>query len=346
MINVTIPKTDQRSEKVMKQLFVAWTFMRRPESMQPHFGYDVSFLSFAFPNRYLRPLEYLLKGWKTLVLLLRERPQVVWIQVAPTPLLYAVQLYKTLFNRRLTIIADCHNSMFRAPWIRFPGALALLNLCDLVLVHNTWVYERATAIGVTAVRLHILETKPATLDCQVIQEQVTFPKPWILLPCSFNADEPIDVVLSTARLIPEITFVVTGNTARAKGLHDLSNIPSNIKLVGFLPKTEFDMLLCATDAILGLTILDGVQLSVANEAVGTIKPMVLSNTELLKELFYKGAVYVDPLNPQSIAQGCKEVISRKIELTEEVSQLKIERNKRWLGQADKVDKILHSWLEP
>jgi len=327
----------------MKQLFIAWVpFQRRNISMQSHYGYELKFLSFAFKSRYLRFVEYIFKAWKTLELCLHYQPQALWLQLAPTPLLYIAHLYKGLFDRQVKIIADCHNVMFRAPWIRFPGAVAFLNQCDLVLVHNDWVKNQATAIGVTPERLYVLEDPPAVLDDEIVQGQELFPHPWILYPCSFNRDEPIGNVLAAAHLIPDITLVLTGNTARAKGIHDLSDIPPNVKLAGFLPKVEFDMLLHTTDAVLGLTMLEGIQLCAANEAVGTGKPLILSETKILKDLFYKGAVYVDSDRPESIAQCCQEAISRKSELSEEVAELREERYKRWLDQASYVDAILGS----
>jgi len=321
----------------MKQLYVVWlAFQRRPASMQSYFGYELEFLPSASTRRFVRFLGYLAKGWKTLVLFWREQPQVIWLQLAPTPLLYIAHLYKALFNRQVKIIADCHNSMLRAPWIKFPKTVDLLNGCDVLLVHNDTVKEQAVAVGVNNKNLYVLEDRATLLDCETTQKQTPFPKPWILFPCAFNTDEPIEVVLATARLIPDITLVITGNSARARGRHDLSNLPPNVKLPGFLPKEEFDMLLCSTDAVLGLTIWEGVQLSTANEAVGTGKPLILSNTKLLKQLFYKGAVYVDSLNPESLAQGCKEAILRKNELSQEIIELREDRDRRWLEQAEKV----------
>jgi glycosyltransferase involved in cell wall biosynthesis len=212
----------------------------------------------------------------------------------------------------------------------------------MIVVHNDWVREQALEIGVIDERLYILETRPAPIDCETVKDQHDFSRPWILSPCSFNRDEPIDVILAAARLVPEITFVLTGNAERAQGIHDLSDIPPNVKLPGFLPKAEFDSLLCSTDALLGLTTLDGIQLSVANEAVGAGKPMVISDTKLLKKLFYKGATYVDSLDPESLAQGCKEALSKKNELIQEVCELRNERNKRWHEQASKIDSAIEN----
>lgn len=330
----------------MRQLFVAWVpFQRRSVSLKPYFGYELEFLSLTFKNRLLRPLEYFYKGLKTLLLFLSQQPQVIWVQLPSTPPLYLAHLYKVLFSRQITIIADCHNATFRPPWIRLPGTVTLLNRCDLLLVHNDWVKKQAIELGINSEHLYVLEDPVALVESKTVQKQDIFPHPWILCPCSFNKDEPIQSVIDSARLVPEITFVLTGNTARAQGIHDLSNIPPNVKLVGFLPTAEFDSLLCHTDVVLGLTKLEGVQLSVANEAVGADKPLVLSNTEILKKLFYKGAVYVDSLNPQSIVEGCQEAVLKKNQLAKEVSELKEERQNLWQEQVGKIRVVLGEILD-
>jgi hypothetical protein len=325
---------------MMKQLFVAWVpFQRRSVSMQRYLGYELTFISFSFKNRRLRPVEYLYKSWKSLLLFLHQRPEVILVQLPPTPLLHLAYLYKALFDRQVKIIADCHNATFRPPWIRFPGKVELLNHCDLILVHNDWVKQQAMKLGVTGQRLCVLEDPPVVVENRIPNRDI-FPHPWILCPCSFNQDEPIQAVLDAAPLAPEITFVLTGNPARAQGIHDLSNLPANIKLVGFLPVAELDNLLWSTDAVLGLTKLEGIQLSAAKEAVGAKKPMVISNTKILKEIFYQGAIYVDALEPKSIAQGCQQALSNKNELTKSVVQLQEVQNKHWLTQVSKLDKFL------
>ncbi|RUR84594.1 hypothetical protein ACF3DV_20050 [Chlorogloeopsis fritschii PCC 9212] len=322
----------------MKQLFIAWVpFQRRSISMRNYFDYELRFLSFAFKNRFFRPLEYIFKAWKTLLLFLLQQPQTIWIQLPPTLLLHIAHLYKILFNRKVRIIADCHNATFRCPWINIPGTVTLLNKCNLVIIHNDSLQELAVANGINYKHLYVLEDPPALVENGSIQNQELFPHPWVLCPCSFNADEPIEAILGAARFAPDITFVLTGKATRAKGIHDLNNIPPNVKLPGFLPKSEFDKLLCDADIVLGLTKLDGIQLSVANEAVGAGKPMVIANTNLLKKLFYKGAIYVDAFSSKSIAQGCREALIRKDELTKEVHELMSERNEKWLLQAAKLE---------
>ena len=329
-----------------KQIFIAWVpFQRRAISMQAYFGYNLKFADLSFSKRYLRIFEYIVKTLQTLKWLIETYPAVIWIQLPPTLILHILFIYKWLLNRNCLIIADCHNATFRKPWVTFPGFKDLLTRCDLVLVHNNDVKQDALDLGVSEHQLYVLEDPPAGLEVDVLDKKNNlYVGPWILCPCSFNKDEPIKAILDAARLTPEITFVLTGNKKRALGNHDLSHLPSNIRLPGFLPTETFDQLLSNATVVMGLTLLDGIQLSVANEAVGFGQAMVLANTNTLKQLFYKGAVYVDPQDSRAIATGCLDAIARRDVLSLEVFELREERQNSWLKQAHKFKDAIVSRL--
>ncbi|MEO1349022.1 MAG: hypothetical protein AAFW84_09505 [Cyanobacteria bacterium J06635_15] len=329
----------------MKQLFVAWAaFQRRSVSLRDHFDFELEFISLSFKHRLLRPLEYILKSGSTLSLFIRRQPKVIWLQLPPTLLLYLSYFYQQVFNPKTIIIADCHNATFREPWIKLPYVVPLLNRCDLVLVHSEQVEKQAEHLGIHRELICFLEDPPPVIEAASEMSLEGSPDrythPWVLCPCSFNRDEPIAELLKAARLAPDITFVVTGKSSRAKGVHDLSDIPSNVKLPGFLPLEVFNNLLLKTDVVLGLTKLDGIQLSVAVEATGIGTPMVLSNTSLLRKLFYKGAVYVNSDDPTSIAQGCHQALLKHDTLAKQVCELKEERRSHWLEQTSRVKKLL------
>jgi glycosyltransferase involved in cell wall biosynthesis len=343
-----LPQENLRQETQLdkKQIFVAWTsFIRRPESMKPFFGYQLFFMSPLFENRWLKPWSYLINIIRTFYKFLLHRPKVIWVQLAPPFLLYAAFSYKLVLNRHVEIIADCHNSMFRPFWFRLPLTRFLLNRCTAVLVHNKLMYRKALEMGIDEDRLICLETRPFDLDPADIEVSATtpnFPRPWVLFPCSFNADEPFEAVFEAAALAPELHFIVTGKTERAHGLHDLKAAPPNVKLVGFLPKQHFNRLLVEADLILGLTTYHDVQLSVANEAVGVGKPMVISDTPLLRKLFGKGAKYVETTNPVAIANGCRQALLEKDSLKQEIQELREERIQRWKKQAESVVETVNS----
>lgn len=335
------------------QLFIAWvSFQRRALSIQPYFNYDLRFIELSFSQRLLRPLEYLIKAWKTLFWLIQERPAVVWMQLPPTLVLHVFFFYKAIFDHNCMIVADCHNATFRKPWLTIPGFRLLLKYCDVVLVHNSAVEQQIRELKLSVSQLLVLEDPPAIFDdvSSATSGEISgatsseilgdLTEPWIICPCSFNKDEPIEAILAAARLVPDITFVLTGNRHRAAANHDISQLPENVKLPGFLPIETFDQLLCQANIVMGLTLLDGIQLSVANEAVGVGKPMVLANTTTLRRLFYKGAVYIDPQESASIAAGCREAIERQAELTQAVDELRAERQQVWLKQAEQVREIL------
>lgn len=328
----------------MNQIYVAWTaFIRRPESMQKHFGYHLKFLPPPFKMYLLKPLGYLINSYKTFNLLLRTNPNVVWIQLAPPILLYVVFFYRLLFNRQFILISDCHNSMFRRHWLSFPFAIKLLNLSDLVIVHNNKIRDKALNVGIGENALHVLETRPANISTKVISSfklDQPLPRPWIVMPCSFDNDEPIATTLEAARKIPNTSIIITGDTSRARRNHKIGTLPDNVVTTGFLSKSHYNSLLQEADAIMGLTLRDDIQLSVANEAVGIVKPMVISNSELLQSLFNKGAIFVNPKDAESIANGCTQVLQQKDRLIQGVHELRLERNSRWGLQAKHIENVI------
>jgi len=327
----------------MSQLFIAWVpFQRRSASMQVYFEYELYFLSLSFKGRWLRPLEYALKSIKTLWFFIIRRPQIIWIQLPPTPLLYLALFYRMLAFQEVLIVADCHNATFRPPWIKLPKVVSFLNQCDIILVHSVQVKSQAREFGISDEVVHLLED-PTNSITEVDSSALTskLSHPWVLCPCSFNRDEPINEILNAARLAPEITFVLTGRFDRARGIHDLTNIPDNVKLTGFLPVSKFNALLLETDVVLGFTQLDGIQLSAAVEATAAGVPMLLSDTKLLRQLFYKGAVYVDSANSSAIAQKCKQVLSDRDILASQVRELRDERSADWLLKAETVSVLLN-----
>ena len=122
------------------------------------------------------------------------------------------------------------------------------------------------------------------------------------MPCSFHADEPIEAVLQAARQFESATFVITGNHLRLKDRSLIERASPNVVFPGFLPLREFDQLLLRASAVLCLTTQDGIQLSAVSEAIGAGRPMIISDTKLLRDLFGQAGIFVDN-NANSIRQG-------------------------------------------
>jgi glycosyltransferase involved in cell wall biosynthesis len=327
-------------ERNALQLFIAWVpFQRRQISMAPLLGFEPVFHPIRQAARVLRPAQYLANGMKTLSLLRSRRPGVVWVQLPQVPLLTVALLYKRWFDPRVRIIADCHNRILNPPWSNWPGLTAQLNACDVVVVHNTAVTPKVLALGVRPDLLRLLEDPPATIRGEPTST-LSFPHPWMLFLASFNPDEPVQELFEAARLAPDIHFVLAGDANRATGRHSIGSHPKNVILPGYLNGADLDVAISSADAVLALTKLEDAQLSSAGEAIGAGRPMVLSDTPVTRELYYKGGVFVDTYSPASIVKGCREAIEGGERLAAQSLALRDERHARWRAQAESISEVL------
>lgn len=325
-----------------KNIYIAWIkFQRRAVSMESYFDYDSVHVTSPFKNKYLKIFDYLVKCLKTLGYLLKYRPRVVWIQLPPTFLLNLLLFYKKNFNKTLIIISDCHNGVFFGKWKKYFNP-KLINKSDIIIVHNTVIKDIAIGMGLDLKKTIILEDRPAAKNVEVYIDSQSQYINQVLMPCGFSKDEPLEVVFDAAKKIPEVTILISGPKERGVALFDYSKKPDNVHLVGYLSLKDYEILFMQSDVILGLTTEDHIQISVASEAVGMEKPMILSNTKLLSEMFNKGAVYVETLNADSIANGIKEALQNINILKQEVKILKQERNSKWDNMALALKNIIEN----
>lgn len=328
-----------------KNQFYAWvSFQRRPVSMLPYFGYELTFLKNSVQGKWFRPFDYIIKGIRTGYNLLKNKPEILWIQLPPTPLLSIALRYKRA-NKKSVLIVDCHNGTFWGKWKQYLKKDEL-NKCDIIIAHNSVIRDIAIELGVDKNKLMVLETKPAEKKSTKTIPPKTSERPQVLMPCSFNIDEPVEVVFDAARQVPDVDILISGPKERGVSLFDYNKKPDNVKLIGYLSSEDYETTFKQSDIVMGLTTEHHIQLSVANEATGFEVPMVISDTKLLRELFNKGAVYVETLNPASIASGIRDALENKDVLGQEVAILKKERIVRWEQMAsavkDKIDSIVAS----
>lgn len=309
-------------------------------------GFDCVFMPIKAKGKVSKAIGYLRMLSKTIATLQARKPSGVWVQLPQVPVLWAALIYRALFNPKAKVIADCHNAQLRAPWSRFPLALWSLKRADILLVHNAAMFEQAKVIGWPMEKVFVLEdVPPALTDVSpngLARKYIDAPKPWVVFPGSFAADEPIAEVMAAARLAPELTFIITGRPDRAaKNGHDLSDLPVNLRLPGFLSVEVFDDLLRDADVVLGLTREEGIQLSVCNEALGFRRPLVTSDTAILRELFSDAAVMVKTSEPASIVAGCRAALADQQVRSVLSSKLAESRLHKWMdGQFSTIQGLL------
>src|SRR5260370_11425245 len=115
-----------------KSVFVVWySHSRRAETLATELGGQISFQwEDRLEGHWLKPLRYLIQGWKTWCLLEQERPETVVVQSPPifAPLIVAtwcmLQSKTGHSKHRVSYAIDCHTGTFHDPKWRW--ALPLL----------------------------------------------------------------------------------------------------------------------------------------------------------------------------------------------------------------------------
>jgi glycosyltransferase involved in cell wall biosynthesis len=330
-----------------KPIYFAWTnFQRRAETLKEFFDFSLVYVSGRYHSHFWKlVLDYprqALTTWK----LIRGEADVVWFQSPPSFVIHIIYAYLFVSGRRMTVIADLHNSALATRWLRFPLNVRLINKADVIIVHNEHVKQDAIAKGIRPERLCVLEDPTPLFNIRPRAKSKDSPgqksmRPSVILPGSFNADEPIQHVLEAARIAPEIDFIISGQHERAGTSRLLREAPRNVIFPGFVSEDVFNDLLLDASAVLCLTTEDGIQLSAAVEALGAGKPMILSNTSLLQQLFGEAALFVDN-SPEAIAASCRDAVARYHFHAAATAGLRSDpgRLARWTAQAQHVRTLL------
>jgi glycosyltransferase involved in cell wall biosynthesis len=243
--------------------------------------------------------------------------------------------------RRMRLIADLHNAALLPLWMGVPGTMALLKQFDVILVHNKDVQVLALEAGITRDRLLVLEDRVP--DFAPKNSPRSIGRPALVMPCSFSPDEPIELVLDVARSLPDVDFIFTGDLQRIKRLRHPKELPENAVFTGFLEIDEFNDAILSSQGVLGLTTRDGIQLSAASEALGAGKPMILSDTPLLRSLFGPAALFTEN-SFEPLRAACLQAINHHAAHESATIALRSapERLGRWLAQAESVKAILRA----
>jgi glycosyltransferase involved in cell wall biosynthesis len=152
----------------------------------------------------------------------------------------------------------------------------------------------------------------------------------IVFVSTFSYDEPIEEVIEAARLLPNDYHIhITGNYKKYSNLKQIQEMkPSNINLTGFLSEEDYLNLLSSADIIMVITDQEHTLTCGAYEAVALCKPMVLGNTETIKNYFSKGAIYT-PITPKDISNSILICANNKATLTNDAAALRDILHTNW-----------------
>ncbi|MEW6095130.1 MAG: hypothetical protein AB1567_01195 [bacterium] len=327
----------------MKIIFISWApYCSRSDNIAKKFGgksYLVYYEIFG-SNYFTIFFKYLFQFIKTMRILLKEQPDIIFTMSPPIFAVLPAYFY-TKFNPAGFII-DAHTgaiidkrfgrrALFLHKFLSKYSITTIVTNEHLKSIINSW---KAHATVINDVPVEFKEIEPITL-----KEGFN-----LTLINSFALDEPIEIFLAAAEKLPDINFYVTGDLRDAKrNKKKIKPTPSNVKFTDFLPDDEYTALLKASDAIMVITTQDHTMQRGGYEAVSLQKPLIISNWEILRKTFYKGAVFVD--NTQDgIVNGILQVKDNIEKYKKEVIELKKDRAEIWNNSQQTLELLISEYL--
>ncbi|MCW2585486.1 MAG: glycosyl transferase group 1 [Frankiales bacterium] len=262
-----------------RALFVSWIGHHgRSEDLAAALGAECAFVAVGrLTDRRTAPLRHLVQALRTLVLLARRRPEVLIVMAPPSTLVVLALMWRRLTRRKLVV--DCHSKAV----LGHPLSWRLAARADLALVTIPELTEGFS-------RVIAVHDPPATAVAAERHAEVVFPASWY-------DDEPIDALLCAAEQLPDVRFAITGRSP--VGLQ----VPSNVRLTGYLPRADYLDLIAGAPLVLALTTRKATMQRAAYEAVAAGRPVVASETAALRSYLGAGAHYATPAALAPVVRG-------------------------------------------
>jgi glycosyltransferase involved in cell wall biosynthesis len=312
------------SSQKSKRIYITWDRYSSRSDSTAYFFQARSYCieSIKIPLKFYLPLKYTLAALRTVTILYRERPDIIFVQNPPPIAVLVVWFYCLLFGSKY--IPDTHSGAFTSKrwalflWLyRFLSKRALTNI-----LHNDYFVNRVKEWGASAVNLGAVPRQMKTGKIYPLRDGFN-----AVFPCSFSGDEPVEEVILAAGELRNVNFYITGNLSRApKEL--TKNVPSNIVFTDFLPHEDYVALLKACNVVICLTNRDLTNQSGAYEAIAIGRPIIVSNWPLLREIYYRGTVHIDNKSI-SLVNAIKAIQNNYAHYLDEIKLLKEEGLSNW-----------------
>jgi len=268
---------------------------------------------------------------RTVAVLLRARPTVLFVQNPSVQLAYLAGLLKPLLG--YTLVVDRHSNFDFEDTER--GLFNYLSndsirRADLTIVTNDTIAALVEGKGGRALvlpdRLPTLEPGPRSLPEAAAR---------IVYICSFLPDEPVEALLGAAgRLGEDYRFYVTGKVSTPYR-DRVRSAPSNVTFTGFLTEEDYASLLGAADLVVVLTTRVNTLLCGAYEGVSLRKPLVLSDQVVLREYFTRGVVLTEN-TPEAIEAAIRSAVRERDRLKAEMGELVPVLRADWNARFDRL----------
>ena len=208
--------------------------------------------------------------------------------------------------------------------------------------------ERVHAIHIGIDTGSFFIRKPAEL--KPVMDKYRLPSRFILYPAASlphkNHERLLEAFKTVKKEEKTLKLLLTG--ARDYGHENIErkikelDLKDDVIFLGWLPHEDMPAIYCASTLLIFPSLHEGFGMPVI-EAFASGVPVVCSDIEPLKEIAEGAALFIDPYNPESIAEGILKVLNDG-KLRQELIKNGLERAKnfRWEVLAEKTLSVLNS----
>lgn len=318
-------------------IWITWERQRRTLELSDALGTRLCLISSKRGTLF----RYLESSIRTLSILCRERPKCLIVQNPSMILAVLSCLLKPLF--KYSLVVDRHsNFLLGKTQYNFMDKLFFLmsdfsiKKADLTIVTND---NLRTHIETKGGKGFVLPDKLPTPRVAIKHNSrrsniVTF-------ICTYSSDEPYEEVIRAASLLNKnIKVYITGNSKKADP-KILKELPENVVITGFISDEAYDELLLKSDIIMDFTKLENCMVCGAYEAVAMSKPLITSNTNVLRGYFTQGVSHIDH-SAESICNAIMQIYDNYDEYLDGVIRLKDEIDKNWSLRFNELKEFLEA----
>ena len=288
-----------------KRIWLAWERQRR--SLELAKAFDASI--FIIDVKSTAFLRYFFSILKTIKVLYREKPTIVFAQNPSLVLASLVCFLRPIFNYKIVIDRHTnfkfeHRHSKQPKWLVFKCLNKYsLKKANLTIVTNKYLKILVNKAGGRSV---VLPDKLPMLGKNKMQlkHQTDYSA---LFVCTYALDEPFREIFKAASLCPEVTIYVTGDYKKSLSEDEINYLPGNVLLLGFVSDECYIEYLNSVDFTIILTTQEFTLNCGSYESIVAGKPMLLSNTKTIKTYFNKGCVYSESFEPIRLAGKINEL---------------------------------------
>ncbi|NMT63801.1 glycosyltransferase [Marinobacter orientalis] len=326
-----------------KRLWITWENHRRSKELASEFSADYYPLVYEAK----RPLRYILLTMRTIMVLLNEKPNVVFCQ-NPSIFLTALLVFlKTIFNYRLVVDRHSnfkfeHKNSSSIKWRIFQLLSKwTIKKADLTIVTNKYLQNICNGYGGNAI---ILQDKIPNLSRKLKRSPPSFmremKKPQVMFVTMFDPDEPVDEIIKAGKNLSDCVCYLSGNYKKYySSLEAEKLLDSNIVLTGYVSDEDYLSLMENSDLVVVLTKKDFILNCGGYEAIAMNKPLILSDTPTLRSYFGSAAKYTK-CRVSEIQYKIMESVNNTNIMIENTTMRKLELEDSWTVKFGAVSDVI------